>query len=638
MARHDLSDKEIPTHKYHQTKGGKNLEPRWWTVEESAIHEHLFPLVRDIERRQLYRRAANLRHARLYHNMEVLGFYAGVNNPTVFEPFNSARISINVVKACIDTACSKLAKSKPRPIFLTDGGNWDQQERAKDLTKFLDGSFSAMEYYAAKRKAARDAMIFGTGAIKFYKEGGQVHCERALIDEIIIDDAEAIYGEPQSLHQVRYVSRDKLKEAFPKHEAAIKEAAPGFSANVTSPGAKDIIRIVESWHLKSGPDADDGAHAIVIDGCTLFAEKYTRDFFPFEFIRWTERVTGFFGIGIAEELTGIQIELNKLFRTIQKAQHLMCVPRVWFQAGSVSNKNLTNEIGYVGTYDGAPPMFTTAPAMPPEAYQHANTLYNRAFEIVGISALSATAQKPAGLDSGRALREYQDIESERFQIFSQRYDDGALLAAKITIEMTQELAEDDPHYAIKAEDGKSIEELRWKDVNLERDQYVMRCFPSNILPATPAGRLQTIQELVQAGFIDRENALDLLDFPDLEAFMGYKNAPVEMVKKIIYRILKEGEYQTPEPYMNLTVAQQMAQLAYLKAKNDNVPEERLDLFRRFIDDCAALQQQMQAPQQDPAAMMAQAGLGPQPGLEGQPMAAPEAMPTNELIPNVPGAV
>ena len=35
-------------------------------------------------------------------------------------------------------------------------------------------------------------------------------------------------------------------------------------------------------------------------------------------------------------------------------------------------------------------------------------------QMPGISQLAARSMKPAGLDSGVALREYQDIEAERF--------------------------------------------------------------------------------------------------------------------------------------------------------------------------------------------------------------------------------
>ena len=41
----------------------------------------------------------------------------------------------------IDTIVSKVTKNKPKPTFLTDGGDWDLQQKAKKLTKYCEGIF-----------------------------------------------------------------------------------------------------------------------------------------------------------------------------------------------------------------------------------------------------------------------------------------------------------------------------------------------------------------------------------------------------------------------------------------------------------------------------------------------------------------
>jgi hypothetical protein len=629
MAR-GTDQREVPKVQVHQSKNYEKLEPRWWTVKDEDTALHLFPLVKDIERRQLYQRAANLRHAKLYSNQDRLSIQGGTSGPSVFDLQSSQTLSLNVIKACVDTVASKIAKAKPRPMFLTEDGNWSLQRRARQLTKFTDGAFDRMDFYKKYQMAFRDAEIFGTGAVKFYKEGSKVQCERTLIDELIVDDAEAIYGTPQQLHQVRYMHRDILSEQFPDKKAAIQTAAPGFSGSLLGPSSIHMIRVVESWHLASGPGAKDGKHAICIDGTTLVCEPYKRKRFPFIFIRWSPRLTGFFGAGMAEELIGIQMEIRKILRTIQKAQHIMCVPRVWIEANSSVNKQLTNEIGGVGVYTGTAPMIQPGTAMSGEIYSHLENLYQKAYEIVGVSQLSATAKKPAGLDSGIALREYQDIESERFQLVSQNYDDGSLDAAELVIEMTKEIYASAPDLLVTIKSGKTIKQIKWKEIDMERDEYEMRSFPTSILPTTPAGKLQTVQELIQAGMIDRENGLSLLDFPDLESVVSLYTAALEDIKRCIELMIDEGEYQVPEPFMNLPLAIKTTQSAYLKARTQSVPEERLELLRRFIEDCEALITQANTPQ-DPAAA---------PGMDpamGEAQAVPEAQPTSDLMPQVPQA-
>lgn len=606
---------------YTPSKSKEAIEYRWWKLPDEELALHLVPLIKRMENRQYYRRIQNLRHARLYSNQELLALNAGLFSQPMTTSLQSHRVTLNVIKSCIDTAASKLSKAKPRPMFLTIDGDESLQRKAKALTKYMDGAFQAVEVYPALQRGFVDAALFGTGATKFYKEEDQIKCERAIIDQIFVDDAESIYGTPKQLHEVRYVSRDVLAELFPEHEAAIFSASSGlpveFNANLQS---VEMIRVSESWKLPSAQGAGDGRHAICIDGTTLHASEYTKNYFPFVFQRWNYKVTGFYGMGIAEELTGIQLEINKLLRTTQVAMHLMAVPRVFYDKnGTFDMTKLTNEVGGAYGFSGQPPIFNTAPAMPPEVYAHIENLYKKAFEIVGISMLSAASRKPSGLDSGVALREYQDIESDRFQLVGQRYEEAHLKAAEIIIDLTKELAEEGKDPYVKTKDGKSMKLIKWKEVDLKKDQYDMRVFPTSLLPTTPAGKLQTIQELTQAGFIDREMALSLLDFPDLDAYTSAATAAIDLTNKLIEKMIEKGEYEPPEAYEFIPLMKQMVQKAYLKAKLNSVPEERLELLRTFMSECQSLMEAMQPPQAP---------------MQAQPQARPEVAPRSDLIPNL----
>ena len=57
---------------------------------------------------------------------------------------------------------------------------------------------------------------------------------------------------------------------------------------------------------------------------------------------------------------------------------------------------------------------------------------------------------------------------------------------------------------------------------MEEDQYSLQCYPISKLPSDPAGRLETIQELIQGGFVSQDVGNRLLDFPDLDAEQTYR--------------------------------------------------------------------------------------------------------------------
>jgi hypothetical protein len=637
----------------------------WWdTEDEGALASDLFGYVNRLIQQQSYRQEENFKHMRLYGNMEAYalrgyGFYNAEPSSIV-----AGRVTLNVVQSMVDTVTSKLTKNKPKPTFLTEGGNWEMQSRAKKLTQFVEGQFQATDFYPARAIAIQNSAIFGTGPVKIFREGKQIKLEQTFIDELIVPDSEAIYGAPRQLHQRKKIHKDVLKNMFPDHAEAIETTCSldlsTFQSNSIDL-ASGMVTVLESWKLPSGDEAADGRHVICMDKLTLLDEPWIRNYFPFVFWRWGVRPLGFFGQGLAEQLTGLQLEINKLLRTIQISMHLVSVPKIFVEASSnIVSAHLNNKIGGIVKYTGTRPEQGPLGTIPAELFTHLDRLYNRAFEIAGISQLSAQSQKPSGLDSGKALREFNDIESERFLSVGTRDEEAVMLASKMYIDAAKEIKEEFGEYNVKVSSGSSISTLEWDDVCMAEDKYIMRVFPTSALASTPAGKLADVQELLQAGFINKEDGMKLLDFPDLRQFYNFNNAGVEDIERCIEFMIDKGEYSTPEPYQNLQLGITKMQQAYLLFKTQNAPENRLELFRRWIEDANGLLMKaaqagqpavggpvpamdpsmaaeepvdalalQQSGSMDPAA---DAALLAQAQAPIDPMAVPAAPPTSELLP------
>ena len=184
----------------------------------------------------------------------------------------------------------------------------------------------------------------------------------------------------------------------------------------------DLITVTESWRLPSGPDAKDGMHCISLENDVLFEEKWEKNYFPFVFIKSSARLFGFWGQSAVERLQSIQLEINKILWVIQRSMHLHGTYRVWIKTGSkLPKEHINNDIGAVLVSDEMP-QYLSSSFIPQEYFNHLQTLKNQAYEQEGVSQLSAASKKPAGLDSGKALREYNDIESDRFTILGQAYE------------------------------------------------------------------------------------------------------------------------------------------------------------------------------------------------------------------------
>ena len=605
-----------------------DFDSRWWLKEKSQIHEAVVPYIKRLAQQQNYREEDNKRNMRLYGNSQYMGMSVG--GPSSHDNVLSTqhRVTLNVVQSMIDTVTSKITKNKPRPYFLTDGGDWSLQRKAEKLTKFAEGQFYATDLYSKAAIAFKDSGIFGTGALKFFVQDSEIKVERTFIDELTVDDTEAYYGEPRQMHQKKWVHKDVLKQQFPSSAHAIDVAAEiannqwDFITRTDS----GMILVIESWHLPSGKKAKDGKHTIVIDNATLFEERYSKTYFPFVFFRWNERPLGFFGQGIAEQLTGLQLEINKILRTIQVSMHLVSVPKLFVEAGSkIVSTHLDNKIGAIIKFAGTRPEPGQLGIIPPELKEHLMFLYQRSFEIVGVSQMSAQSTKPTGLNSGKALRTYNDIESERFLSVGERYEKVFLDATRIMMDLAKDVAEETGNYSVKVPGSKFLSTIKWEDVQMEEDCYLLKCYPTNAFSQEPSAKFQEVQERMQAGLLSRDEGLRLLDFPDLDSVTSLQTAPIKNIERQIEQIV-EGKYQGPEPFQNLQLGITMMQNAYLKYHSENAPDEVLEGFRTWMSEADGL---LKGAQQ--AAQAQQAALMP-------PQAVPEAPPTSDLMPNTPVAV
>lgn len=612
----------------------ESLRTYWWNANKGKLHELLFGIIRHLDQTQNYVQQANLKHLRLYGNLNVLGLSASTYTQNQSLNTQNDRVTLNVVQSCCDTVTQKIGKNKPKPTFLTQGGDWTMQKKAKLLDKYVQGQFYALDLYKKGVRAILDAAIFGTAEVKFYIDWNQkkICAERVFIDDIRVDNTEAMYGDPRSKYELRQIPREVLVQMWPQHKEKILEAKRPDQSLQQHSSLSTCISVLEAWHLPSGPDANDGRHVICIENCDLEDAEYKKPYFPHETLRFNQRPLGYFGQGLAEQLVGIQIEINKLLRTAQSLFHL--ITPVWLieHGSKVVSAHINNELGRIGKYSGVKPEYYAPNPVPLQLLEQIESLYRKAYENAGISQLGAQSKKPEGLNSGKALREFNDIESERFILLGQAYEQFFMGAARKIIDLTKELYEEDKDIGITVKGRKFMEQIKWKDIDLEEDQYIMQIFPTSFLSQTPSGRLSDVQELIQAGFIDKANAMRLLDYPDLQEYMSLANAGIEDIENQIEAMVERGEAQNPEPFMNLQLGIQMMQSAYLRAKNDKVPEENLELLRTWMDEANRLLNPPQPAQPQPPALPPSPGAAALGMPQGDPQAVPAAAPVSDLLP------
>lgn len=581
---------------------------QWWEKEDGSVDqaESIFSLVTYLDNRQQTRRMNNLVNTRLYGNAPASAYDSGYTASDYFAfgiPEN--KISFNIVAMCADTLVSKIGKNRPKITFLTSEGDWTAQNKAKKAEKFVMGDFQQNDIYKLGKQVFKDCCIEDLGVAKHFVHGNKVCSERVWPNELYIDEVDARYGTPTHMYHAKYTSKRLLKAEYPKKEMQIDMASQSLGTKGPLPDAPadEFALVIESWKL---PEMDDegnlvnGKHIISISNTVLFEEEWEHPWFPFSFMRWNTRLLGFYGQSLTEELVPLQVEVNKLMRDIQKSYNMLLAPKVFLPNGSkIPEAHIDNEIGTIIKGSAKPEIIFNGQIFPPEAYSHLRFLIESAFERAGLTQLSATGKKPSGLDAAVAMREYQDIESERFAAVQQEYEDWFVTTAKIRIELAKRLK----NPVVKFAGKKSIEKVDLRDIDFEDLAYVMKVMPTNMLPETPAGQLMMLKELQSMALIDQAGSAALLDFPDVNGFLAAKNAAWNYFNKLISRMVYEGDMDPPDPSMPLEMGLQMVQQHYDLYRLQGAPEDRLQLFRTWLAQATAIlgkaAQQAMAAQQAP---------------------------------------
>lgn len=627
-----------------RTKANSRDEMRmlpWWEPEdEEAQAQRLVATAAYLKTNQIYRIRQQAVDIRMYANLSVYS-YAGSNVSKMDQTktLPDDKPTFNLVQSCIDTLVSRIGQNEPQPKFLTDNADYKQRHLGQQLNNFVLGEFYQTKFYDKSKKMLRIALAGGTGALKFYPDNDKVCVDSVLTTNLYVDDNDAIDGDPQMMLEVKLMERDKViaKYADSPSIAKIIEMVPNSYPDNNQDSARTIsdqIMVVEGWKKASGPDPEargyiPGKHIVATVAGYLEGEVWHKDYFPFVFLKYSDPFLGFWGQGIATQLFGTQMALNRIMYTIARAITLVGVPRIFIEKSSkVVKAHNNNEVGVIITYSGTKPEYEVAPCNAPELYSERDKLIAYGFQQTGVSSMQATSAKPQGLDSGEAIRANDDISTDRFASLAKKYDNIFVESAYLITDIAKDIAKKTGKYQTVYPNKDGTKEIDLPAMKFLEDPFVIKCFTESALPRTPAGRIQTVTEQVQAGMLTLKEGRRLMRFPDLEQNEQLDNASEERIFMMLDSIVEKGKYIPPDMFLDLDLATTLTVQylnLYLAA---NLEEKKANLLRKFFKQVQTLKQAAQPPAMPPGA----AAGGP------APQALPETPPTSPLIPNSPNPV
>lgn len=636
---------------------GTNPGSYWWRAPEATVHAAIFDAIRHIDQTQQFKYRDLLRAVRLYGSIGVSSLAPGLYNQP--DPSVTQRLRYNIIATTVDTSTALISKDRPRVVAMTEGASFRLQKQAKLLSKFWYGLFDQEGVYEDAPAVFRDGALTGAGAVKVSKEQKRLRIHRVFMDELLWDDADAVTGNPRCLYHRVPIARERALELWPEHAVDIKrvEVAKAPYGEANHDAVADLIWLVQAWHLPSCDGAEDGWDVLAIENVTLHRAPYKHSMFPVVFCPYGAKPPkGLIPEGLARKLTGIQISINRHLDTIEAALRLLGVPRIFVDdLSDISVSQINNLVGAIVKYaHGAEkPFVDNSNVIPPDLWQQVQFLIQSGFEIASISRLSASGVKPEGLNSGKALREYTDIESVSFSTIQRAFEQFFVNLAKVCTRFAKDLYSDGVDLEVKVPGRKFLKKIKFSDVDLDENVYSMQVFPTSMLPKTPAARYAQIDEWVQKGWVSKADAMQLMDMPDLEKANAVFSAQTydieETIEQLLVGKLKGSDREVldglkgedrerveaqailarnqPDPVQNLVLGIEKVRAQYLIVRHqEDVPEPRR---QNLLDWLGMAEGLVREEQQVNGAAAAMGGMGPpavvDPGM-GAPPVPPAAIP------------
>jgi hypothetical protein len=391
-----------------------------------------------------------------------------------------------------------------------------------------------------------------------------------------------------------------------------------------------------------------GRHVIVCGKVVLLDEPWEIKRFPFVQFQW-ESAGRHWGVGMVERGAGMQSDLNELTEIIQETYRVF-VPQLWIDENAgIEATSLNDLVGKVNRFrGGGVPIDQLIKIISGDVssglLSRESMIQQRFLPSLGVDMLGAEGKKPAGVDSGTALREYSSLTSQRFIVQQRRYERaGAVDLAVLLFHFAERLAKSgSPQRVYGGKLGLQLVDLgELLEQTHEDEIYRVEIKPGSALPRDIAGKISTVLDLKAAGLpMDPVELAEMLEMPDTDAMLSRIAAGRELVRNAVDACSKLDE---PQPAAHAFWPRQWA-LGELTtqiqlAEVNGADEEVLDRLRNLHGHLRSLPDPNAPPPAPPGAPpMGPPGAPPMLGAAPMPLDPAAAMggaPMPALPPGAP---
>lgn len=495
-------------------------------LTEDAIKRRINKIIsKDSEKYWKYERNfqyyTNTKALSLKDATQTLGYNANLMNNT------TSVVRENIIFNTISALVSKIAEhTKARAYINTIKGNFEDIQVAKAAQQYFDIIFDQQNIYHIISMAFRDACIFERGWVFVDKDNKKL--KNVLPWEIYVDGNEIVRNEP--IKQIVW-KQDK----FP----VINLPSDIDTSEVT----RDEVTFIKYWNSK-----DHISATLIPEMKYIKIEDWENDVIPFLTITYDDPISTKSTTSVVDLLYSIQRQVDSILDKISEAVDRSLVNIITIPNNSnIKDEKMSNKVAQIIRYDftsemtGNPVGIQTPAPIDGSYINLLNKFTDDAYQMVGISELSVTSQKPTGLDSGKALQSLENIEADRFQLQVNKvvhmYDEVARICTELFDGSILPVSNDRM-------------KLSWKLLRKINEKMTIQFTAVDNESKLPSGKSVEIQNLAKSGFLPVNRVPMLMYTPDLEQAYSFAMNAYNAIQTVIWDCVKEDKYKI-DPYIPL---------------------------------------------------------------------------------------
>ena len=532
----------------------------------------------------------------------------------------------NLLAQCSDSLHARVFSHRPFLFVCPIDGDFKARVKSKKLTRFIDACFFDLKLWPIIEQMGADCRTWGSAFLKVdvSQDKKRIEVTRLLRDEVVIDDNELNAGsEPMHMGIRLFVNRDVILSRYkddPAAKAAIMRAPK--SSNGCYLGSDldttDVIVIREAWARKVGDVP--GRHVLSVGNFAFVDEPYEKDHFPIARLVFNDLNVGYFGQGMPEMVLGLVRSLDFQLAAIDENHRRASWPRIGIESGSNVNPSALGDTSN-GIYHfaaGKPPKFDFPKAANAEQYGYVQQLIGMIKERFRLNDQVVSGKRPK-FTSGAAIEKEDQVNDEAHVDLFQHLEDCIEQIGILLVEAAEIC-----HPVVRLP-GRRVQEIAWNDVQIAKSSYWLRVFKLSQLSQSGAEKQAQIDRWFAEGVISKATKMRLEQVPDIDGYQNLANASLDFVEWSLDKIVEDGDYDPPEPWIDLQAASEIAQSRYLLEKMYQTPRDRLDKILQWM---AQVQEMIEDASGPPAPPPGAPGL---PAGPGAPIALPP-MPTPGAAP------